>query len=147
MTRKVDVRIISATNRDIEAEVKEGRFREDIYYRLNVVQIHMPPLRERRGDIRMVAEYFLGVFQQERGCSHLRISESAMQKMVEYEWPGNIRELRNALERAVVMGNGKEILTEDLPISGARPSQNTMEVGMTLKEAEDNFKKRFIKLT
>jgi Nif-specific regulatory protein len=143
----VDVRIISATNRDIEAEVKEGRFREDLYYRLNVVQIHMPALRERRGDIRMVAEYFLGVFQQERGCSRLTISESAMQKMLEYEWPGNIRELRNALERAVVMGNGKEILREDLPISGPRPTQNTMEVGMTLKEAEDNFKKEFIKLT
>ena len=143
----VDVRIISATNRDIETEVKEGRFREDLYYRLNVVQIHMPALRERKGDIALLVEYFLGIFKEERGCSHLIISEGAMQKMLEYQWPGNIRELRNALERAVVMGNGKEILSEDLPISGARPSQNTMEVGMTLKEAEDNFKKEFIKLT
>ena len=143
----VDVRILSATNRNIEKEVAEGRFREDLFYRLNVVQLHMPPLRERKQDIPLLAEYFLSIFRQERGPGQLSLSEKAMQKMMEYDWPGNVRELRNALERAVVMGNGKQILPEDLPISGGRPSQSSMEVGLTLKEAEDNFKKDFIKLT
>jgi Nif-specific regulatory protein len=141
------VRIISATNKDISKEVAEGRFREDLFYRLNVVQIHMPELRMRKEDIPLLADYFLGIFKQERGASQLTISGTAMQKMLEYDWPGNVRELRNALERAVVMGNGKEVLPEDLPISGGRPSQSNMEAGMTLKEAEDNFKKEFITLT
>jgi Nif-specific regulatory protein len=143
----VDVRIISATNKDISKEVAEGRFREDLFYRLNVVQIHMPALRTRKGDVALLADYFLNLFKQERGTAQLSISEKAMQKMVEYDWPGNVRELRNALERAVVMGNGKEVLPEDLPISGGRPSQTNIAAGMTLKEAEDNFKKEFITLT
>jgi Nif-specific regulatory protein len=143
----VDVRIISATNKDISKEVAEGRFREDLFYRLNVVQIHMPALRTRKEDIPLLADYFLNIFKQERGASQLSISEAAMQKMLEYDWPGNVRELRNALERGVVMGNGKEVLPEDLPISGGRPSQTSMAAGMTLREAEDNFKKEFITLT
>jgi transcriptional regulator with PAS, ATPase and Fis domain len=143
----VDVRIISATNKDISKEVAEGRFREDLFYRLNVVQIHMPALRTRKEDIPVLADYFLNLFKHERGAAQLSISEGAMRKMVEYDWPGNVRELRNALERAVVMGNGKEVLAEDLPISGGKPSQTNMAAGMTLKEAEDNFKKEFITLT
>jgi len=142
----VDVRVISATNRDIAQEVAEERFREDLYYRLNVVQIHMPALREIREDIPLLASHFLDILKQEKGRQHLRISEKAMEKMLEYDWPGNVRELRNALERAVVMGNGQEILPEDLPISGPRTDYPGMEVGLTLKEAEDSFKKEFITL-
>ena len=140
----VDMRVISATNRDIAQEVEEGRFREDLYYRLNVVQIHMPSLRQRKEDIPLLAEHFLNLFRQEKGLPDLKISCSALEKMMRYDWPGNIRELRNAMERAVVMGNGKEILPEDLPIFSPRKAQSGITVGMTLKEAVDAFKKDFI---
>lgn len=140
----VDVRIISASNRDIPQDVAEGRFREDLYYRLNVVQIRMPTLRERRGDIPLLIDYFLDIFRQERGHPHLSISPKAMSKMKEYGWPGNVRELKNAIERAVVMGNGEEVLPEDLPISETKTGYPGIQVGMTLKEAEDGFKKEFI---
>jgi DNA-binding NtrC family response regulator len=142
----VDVRIICATNKDIAHEVSEGKFREDLYYRLNVVQIHMPALRERREDITLLVDYFLNMFKQERGFLDLPISKAAMEKMLQYDWPGNVRELRNAIERAVVMGNGKEVLPEDLPIGGEKPSAPALEVGLSMKEAEDRFKKEFISL-
>jgi Nif-specific regulatory protein len=140
----VDVRIISATNRDILREVAEGRFREDLFYRLNVVKIHMPALRERREDIPLLANYFLNLFKEERGSLGLTLSKEAMEKITSYDWPGNVRELRNAIERAVVMGNGQAILPEDLPISGVKSGSPSLQVGLTLKEAEDSFKKEFI---
>ncbi len=140
----VDVRIISATNRDIEQEVAAGRFREDLFYRLNVVKLHLPPLRERKEDIPLLANYFLNVFKEEKGYPQLSISKAAMEKITEYDWPGNVRELRNAIERAVVMGNGREVLPEDLPISTAKAGNAALQVGLTLKEAEDRFKKEFI---
>ena len=140
----VDVRIICATNRDILTEVNKGRFREDLYYRMNVVQIQMPPLRERREDIRLLAQYFLEVFKDERGLPELRISDGGMENMLRYDWPGNIRELRNALERAVVMTNNDEILPEDLPIFSPRTSYKGLEVGLTLNQAINRFKKEFI---
>ncbi len=142
----VDVRVISATNRDIAKEVTEERFREDLYYRLNVVQIHMPALREIKEDIPLLANHFLDILKQEKRLQDLRISEKATEKMLGYDWPGNVRELKNALERAVVMGNGQEVLPEDLPISGPKTGYPGLEVGLTLKEAEDSFKKEFIVL-
>jgi transcriptional regulator with GAF, ATPase, and Fis domain len=111
----VDVRVISATNRNIVEEVEEGRFREDLFYRLNVVQIHMPTLRERKEDIPLLSEYFLDIFKSDKGIPTLKISKKAMNAMIQYDWPGNVREMKNAIERAVVMGNGSEILPEDLP--------------------------------
>jgi Nif-specific regulatory protein len=142
----VDVRVISATNVDIAEAVNEGRFREDLYYRINVVQLRMPALRERKEDIPSLAEHFLEVFKKDTGFPNLTISEKAMGKIIEYDWPGNVRELKNALERAVVMGNGQEIVSEDLPISRSKKSQPGLEVGLTLKEALDRFKKEFITL-
>jgi Nif-specific regulatory protein len=142
----VDVRVISATNRNIAEEVAEGRFRQDLYYRLNVVQIKMPSLRERKEDVSLLVRHFLDVFKQEKGLPSLTVSGKAMEKMVRYDWPGNVRELRNAMERAVVMGDGREILPEDLPISGSRSSPSGMEVGLTLREAVNAFKKEFISL-
>ena len=142
----VDVRVISATNRNIEEDVAAGRFREDLYYRINVVQIHMPPLRERREDIALLAEYFLDLYRRERGLSDLTISKKAMDLMVLYDWPGNVREMKNALERAVVMGNGKQIMPEDLPTFACRPQYPGLEVGLSLKDAIDSFKKEFIVL-
>ncbi len=140
----VNVRVLSATNKKLDEEVSEGRFREDLYYRLNVVQINMPTLRERAQDIPLLAEHFLDIFKKETINPNLSISKSAMEKMVQYDWPGNIRELRNAIERAVVMGNGKEIVPQDLPIRTARTSYPGLQVGLTLEEALNRFKKEFI---
>ncbi len=142
----VDVRVLSATNKRLDEEVAEGRFREDLYYRLNVVQINMPPLRERSMDITLLAEHFLEVFKEEMVMPQLTISKAAMDKMVQYNWPGNIRELRNAIERAVVMGDGKEILPEDLPIGNTRANYPGLQIGLTLEEALNQFKKEFIVL-
>jgi Nif-specific regulatory protein len=142
----VDIRVIAATNKDISEEVKAGRFREDLYYRLNVVELYLPPLRERKSDIPVLARHFVDTFQREKGYSNLQISREAMDKMVQYDWPGNIRELRNALERAVVMGNGEELLPEDLPmLFSAGSTRDHIPVGISLQEAVDEFKKEFIK--
>jgi Nif-specific regulatory protein len=142
----VDVRVIAATNRDIDKDVAEEKFREDLFYRLNVVRIHMPPLRERKEDIPLIAKFYLDRFKKETGLPALTISEDAIQKMLNYNWPGNVRELRNAIERAVVMGNSQMIMPNDLPISRSRGDTSGMELGLTLKEAIDKFKKEFIKL-
>jgi Nif-specific regulatory protein len=140
----VNVRVLSATNKKLDQEVAEGRFREDLYYRLNVVQINMPTLRERAMDIPLLAEHFLELFKEEMVIPHLTISKAAMDKMVQYNWPGNIRELRNAIERAVVMGNGREILPEDLPIGNTRANYPGLQFGLTLEDALNRFKKEFI---
>jgi Nif-specific regulatory protein len=140
----VDVRVLSATNKNLDVEVAEGRFREDLFYRLNVVQINLPPLRERIEDIPVLAEHFLNQFKEETGVSQLKISSEAMEKMVEYDWPGNIRELRNAIERAVVMGNGSIIMPHDLPIKSVKSSYPGLQVGLTLEDALNQFKKEFI---
>ena len=142
----VDVRIIAATNRDIPKEIANGRFRDDLFYRLNVVQLEMPPLRERKDDISLLAEYFLDMFKMETGIQKTGFSKEAMDKMLRYNWPGNVRELRNAMERAVVMGNKKEVMPEDLPIGAHEVEQPGMEVGLTLKDALDRFKKEFVKV-
>jgi len=143
----VDVRVIAATNKDIAREVAEGRFREDLYYRLNVVQIRMPPLRERKEDIPLLANYFLDILKQERGTPNVTISEKAMQKMLEYDWPGNVRELRNAMERGVVMSKKAEILPEELPVYEGIGKFQALNVEQTLKDAINGFKKEFITQT
>jgi Nif-specific regulatory protein len=142
----VDVRVLSATNKNLKKEVEDGRFREDLFYRLNVVQLNVPPLRERLEDVAFLVDHFLSVFKKETGLSRLTVSESAMDKMSRYNWPGNIRELRNAIERAVVMGNGKTIMPEDLPIVASLPKFAGLKVGLTLDEALNEFKKEFILL-
>jgi transcriptional regulator with PAS, ATPase and Fis domain len=111
----VDVRIIAATNRNLERFVKEGQFREDLYYRLNVVAIHLPPLRERRGDIAALSQYFLRKHSVAIGRNITAISEEAQRKLEAYDWPGNVRELANVIERAVVLGAGPTITLEDVP--------------------------------
>jgi Nif-specific regulatory protein len=111
-----------------------------------VVQIKIPPLRERKQDIPLLAEYFFDRFKREKGVIDMKISDTALKKMMDYDWPGNVRELRNAIERAVVMGNDREVLPEDLPISRIKPDNSGMQIGLTLKEALDKFKLEFIKL-
>ena len=138
-TIDIDVRVIAATNRDMEKEVKEGRFREDLYYRLNVVHIAVPPLRERRDDIPLLLNAFLKEYAKENGKNITGIDNRARALLYKYDWPGNIRELRNCIESAVVMCGGNEITPEDLPptvsASIAAPSI-TIPVGTTLDDAE-----------
>jgi DNA-binding NtrC family response regulator len=109
---KVDVRVIAATNRDLETEYKEGKFRKDLYFRLNVVTLHMPALRERKSDVPTLVHYFLDRFAPERMLS---VSPAAMKCMLQYEWPGNVRELENAIERAVALGSEETLEMHDLP--------------------------------
>jgi DNA-binding NtrC family response regulator len=113
---EADFRVITATNRNLETAIKEGIFREDLYYRLNVISFAMPALRERKEDIPLLADHFLRRFSQETNKPFDGISREAMDEMMMYEWPGNIRELENAIERAVVVGKGKKIEPENLPI-------------------------------
>ena len=110
----VDVRIIAATNKDLATEMREGRFREDLFYRINVVPIHLPPLRERKEDIPILAEYFLKKFSEKRKRNVVAISPEGMRSLEAYDWPGNVRELEHAVERAVVMADGQTILPRDL---------------------------------
>jgi two-component system, NtrC family, response regulator AtoC len=112
---KVDVRIIAATNRDLEAAVKHDRFREDLYYRLNVVPISLPPLRERSEDVEPLALYFLRRYAMEAKKTFAEIAKDALAKLVAYAWPGNVRELANTIERAVVLGKGPVLTIHDLP--------------------------------
>jgi DNA-binding NtrC family response regulator len=114
-TLKVDVRLIAATNRDLKAEIKKGAFREDLYYRLNVIAIELPPLRDRRADIGPLASFFLGRYATENGRSIEGISERALKVLSSYDWPGNVRELENVIERAVVLCDAPQIDVRHLP--------------------------------
>jgi NtrC-family two-component system response regulator AlgB len=115
VTRQADVRVVAATNRDLKKRVSEGAFREDLYYRLNVISVKMPPLRERPGDLLRFARHYLKFFAKQCGRPIEQFSEEAEAAIRFYSWPGNLRELRNAIERAVIMGMGSEITVSDLP--------------------------------
>jgi transcriptional regulator with GAF, ATPase, and Fis domain len=110
-----NVRVVAATNRDLEEEVRQGRFREDLYYRLNVIPIHLPPLRERGEDIILLAEYFLQRFCQRQKRDVLRLAPEARAALLAYSWPGNVRELENFMERMAILCDGDAICLKDLP--------------------------------
>lgn len=114
---KVDVRILAATNRDLKKAIAENRFREDLYYRLNVICIQVPPLRERREDIPLLVDSFVKKHSLAMNREPVRIAPSALRLLMEYDWPGNVRELENVIERALVIGKGNQIMPEDLPFS------------------------------
>jgi DNA-binding NtrC family response regulator len=140
-TVKADVRIVAATNRDLLAEVGAGRFREDLYYRLNVISVTAPPLRARREDIPLLVDHFLGLYCAKNGRARLRPTRGALDRMLDYAWPGNVRELENVIERAVVLCRSDALTEQDLPdsIAKAPPSPPTtlaFEVGTTLDEVE-----------
>lgn len=113
--KKVDVRIIAATNRDLEREVSQGRFREDLYYRLNVIPLHLPPLRERGNDVLLLARHFLDIFCEKKGRPPLELSNDARRILSAYTWPGNVRELVNFMERLSILVDGQIIQPADLP--------------------------------
>jgi len=133
-TIKVDVRIIAATNRDLKKAIAEGKFRQDLYYRLNVLHVDIPPLRERREDIPLLAEHFIRHLSTEMNMQRKRISNSAHKQLMEYNWPGNVRELANVIERAMVIGKGPEIRPQDLPFS--TPEARAEQTPRSLKDLE-----------
>ena len=136
-TVTVDVRLIAATNKDLVAEVEAGRFREDLFYRLKVVHIEMPPLRDRAGDILLLGSHFLQRFSAENNKQVLGFSKEALACLLEYRWPGNVRELENSIERAVVLGDGPRVELEDLPREVSPASQGSVRIpGSTLAEIE-----------
>lgn len=114
-TKKVDTRIVAATNRDLLGEIDAGRFREDLYYRLNVVPIFLPPLRDRRDDVEPLVLYFLKRYGEQNKREMRKVHPEAMRRLREHDWPGNVRELQNYMERAVILGTGPDLLVEHLP--------------------------------
>jgi transcriptional regulator with GAF, ATPase, and Fis domain len=136
-TRQADVRVIAATNRNLEQAVAAGRFREDLYYRLNVFPIQVPPLRERMEDVALLAKHFVETSVRELGCPKPRLTSAAIAKLENYHWPGNIRELRNVIERAIILSRGGA-LDFDLPVneSAVIPSRHAAEAK---SDAEPEF--------
>ncbi|MBN2298357.1 MAG: PEP-CTERM-box response regulator transcription factor [Deltaproteobacteria bacterium] len=130
-TLHTDVRVIAVTNVDLKEAVKEGRFRQDLYYRLNVVPLYMPSLRERRDDIPVLAKYFLDTYSQEIGPRFKGFSPEAMDAIMNYDWPGNVREMQNRIRRGVVMADKEYIDTHDIELEAGKPG------GITLKQARD----------
>lgn len=145
---KTNVRIVAATNRDLELEVKEGRFREDLFYRLSVFPIRVPPLRERKIDIPLLADLFMKRFAERHRVDLQGLTPRAMASLVSYDWPGNVRELMNVLERGVILSRGDHLSEEDLPPSIAGTTDDsshhtdTMRSGISLKEMESMLIRR-----
>ena len=140
-TQRADVRIVAATNRDLIAEVAAGRFREDLFYRLNVIAITAPPLRARREDIPLLVDHFLGLYCAKNARARLHPTRGALDRLMGYSWPGNVRELENVIERAVVLSRGDVLGEDDLPdaiasAARAEPTQLAFEIGTPLEEIE-----------
>jgi len=150
-TISVDVRIIAATNRDLEEEVEKGRFREDLYYRLNVVTLEVPPLRERQGDVELLAERFIERFAEKNRRTVESVSRECMQHLTAYPWPGNVRELENAIERGVILMRGNHLTEKSLPLALQKHFQENPQAGTakpaTLQEAEKVLIKQTLKET
>jgi two-component system response regulator AtoC len=134
---KIDIRVVTATNRNLSTEVEKGRFREDLYYRLNVVHIHMPPLRDRKEDIPALVEHFLVKYRYEPGAIPTTISEGALERLNKYDWPGNVRELENAVERAVVLSRGNVITADHLPFGDHREAKDRARLEERSKRRAD----------
>jgi DNA-binding NtrC family response regulator len=148
---EVDVRVVAATHRDLEAEVKEGRFREDLYYRLRVVELELPPLRERTGDVPALAQRFLEQVAERLGREKKRLTDQALARLIRHPWPGNVRELRNVIEQATVLASGESIEEADLNLSGGldggaahMPDLADVPFSDAKKRAVEDFERSFL---
>jgi len=149
---KADVRIVAATNRDLDVEVEAGRFREDLFYRLNVIAVTAPPLRTRREDIPLLVDHFIGVYCRKNNRNRLQVEPEVMAKLMDYSWPGNVRELENIVERAAVLCRSDIWAVSDLPQSVARATDNrasalTFELGTPLAEVEQRLIRETLRST
>jgi two-component system nitrogen regulation response regulator NtrX len=152
----VDVRVVSATARDLEKEIQEGRFREDLFYRLNVVPVHLPPLAERREDIPALVEHFAARFAAERRVPNPEISAEAIAAMQAYEWPGNVRQLRNIVERTIILAPGDRIARIDVDMLPSEILEDQMQItpdngaraimGTPLREARETFEREYLRV-
>ena len=150
-TIEVDVRVVAATNKELEEEIRDGRFREDLFYRLNVIPFHVPALRERQEDIPLLAQHFLEEFCRKEGRPNKSLSREAIQALEEYHWPGNVRELKNIIERIVIMTATSGISEKDLPQSlqlkksslARLPFPHKSEE-ITFKDAREGFEREYI---
>ena len=140
---KFDARIIAATNKDLEAEVRDGHFREDLYYRLNVIEIVIPPLRERRDDIPLLVKHFVSQAARQNGAAEIAVTQDAMNALIAYEWPGNVRELENAIERAVILSSDK-IEVDSLPQKVKEWSSGPSTNGERREASLDDVERRYI---
>lgn len=146
-TKKVDVRILAATNRNLEEAMKSGNFRQDLYYRLNVIPLDVPPLKERKDDIPLLVAYFLEKFSSDFKKRIEAVDDDAMQYLQSYDWPGNIRELENLMERAIVLNKNGILTVKDFPISVSNAESEeeiNIQVDNDLTEVVDNFEKKII---
>ena len=147
-SRKVDVRVLAATARDIDREVSTGRFREDLYYRLNVVRVRVPPLRDRREDIPLLVDHFLGHFRDSLGKPVRAIADDALDRLTCYRWPGNVRELENVIERALILATSDRITLSELPANVVSPESGEKPVRpgqLSLKRARRHFEEEMIR--
>jgi two-component system response regulator AtoC len=132
-TVKIDTRVMAATNKHLPTEIAEGRFREDLYYRLNIISIHLPPLRERQEDIPMLVEHFLHQFRTKPGAEPSRITQAAIDKLMRHGWPGNIRELQNVVERAVIMSQGGIVTEKEIDFS-AGTLRRSIDISQSIRD-------------
>jgi transcriptional regulator with PAS, ATPase and Fis domain len=144
VTRHIDVRVVAATNQDLRAALEQGTFREDLYYRLNVVPLNIPPLRERKQDIPFLANHFVQKLAPDTGCQVESITDAAMEKLISYHWPGNVRELENVIERSLVMATGtaldaSDIKLENAPRPRAHSESNFLPEGLSLDQYEQDI--------
>ncbi|MFH0886588.1 MAG: sigma 54-interacting transcriptional regulator, partial [bacterium] len=143
-TIKCNVRIIAATNQNLEKILEVGKFREDLYYRLNVFPIYVPPLRDRKDDILLLAEHFLGKYSEKNDKEIKRISTPAIDALMSYHWPGNVRELENCIERSVIMSTGEVIFAHNLPPTLQTAVDSGTEVKQSLEELVTNYEKDIV---
>jgi two-component system response regulator HydG len=146
-TRKADFRLIAATNKDLRQLVAEGRFREDLYYRLHVIAITAPPLRDRQGDVPLLVDHFLDVYCRKNGKTRMDVAREALEKLHDYSWPGNVRELENVIERAVVLSQGATLSLADLPPQVTQAERRGTELSFSLGTPLEEIERRVIRAT
>ena len=151
-TKKVDLRIVSATNANLAARINEGTFRQDLFYRINTIELHIPPLRDRGEDIILLAEHFLSIFAMRYDRSGVGLSYDARAKLLKHSWPGNVRELQHCIERSIVLSNSSTLSASDIQITHDLQSPNNGEttetqMSLNLEELERNAIKRAVSMS
>src|SRR5690606_13332649 len=146
-TQRANFRLIAATNRDLERAVEEGTFREDLYYRLNVIAITCPRLSDRQGDVPLLVDHFLDAYCRKTGKPRMTVTREALDALMSYDWPGNVRELENVIERAVVLGKSDQLDVDGLPPSITRAERRASDLVFAIGTPLEEIERRVIKAT